>query len=608
MMQRERSTGSEEERNKTAQQTSSQASCRTLVLGYMPLKADPASFLAAGPWCFAAREDFFPDWEQRFGLAPEPFSDRERQVCAMREAEALASDSIPRLAEVLQPGTALPASYWEVLLAPFAINAARLVTDVWHRIQQLIKTYGESELTVPLLSGDCPVVMEADSDITLKGALNPLFLHWLFSKLLTPVLPASWKAVPWKDESSCTDLAAKTENTPKKKSLLAKAEAKWTCWLKKICLALPVPPRQGISLSQSLRWSLALLHKSKGSDCATVLADNFSSDAAGVRSTIPFDTLELFLELMPKSLRALHHPQTIRRLRFPRTRLAIITMYEDAKYRQKLALWRAGGGRFISMQHGGNYGMMAHTCTAEFVEYSQHAFITWGWENYDGALGRESSRCRFLPLPSPRLARIRNAWMGGDPSILFVGTEIPSFAYQLDSHPTPLENLAYRSDKEKLLKALDAPIQEHILYRPYFPTPGSLDDAAWILARFPKVRLCSGDLLPRLLRCRLLLLDHHGTVLLEAMAANVPTVCFWNPVHWPLSKAFADCLPILQEAGIWHEDTESASALINAVWTDPEKWWSQPSIQKARSSFLKAFALCSGNDLEERWISALRSL
>ena len=36
----------------------------TLVLGRMPLKADPAEYRAAGPWCFAEQEEFFPDWEK----------------------------------------------------------------------------------------------------------------------------------------------------------------------------------------------------------------------------------------------------------------------------------------------------------------------------------------------------------------------------------------------------------------------------------------------------------------------------------------------------------------------------------------------------------------
>ena len=44
----------------------------SLVLGDMPRGAEPESHWAAGPWCFAGEEDFFPDWEVRFVCPPEP--------------------------------------------------------------------------------------------------------------------------------------------------------------------------------------------------------------------------------------------------------------------------------------------------------------------------------------------------------------------------------------------------------------------------------------------------------------------------------------------------------------------------------------------------------
>lgn len=563
----------------------------------MPLKSDPAATMAAGPWCFAGREDFFPDWEEQFSFAPEPFQDRKLQAEAIAEAEALAADIIPRLAEHLAPGSTLPAVYWETLLAPFAINAARIIVDVWHRVQALVEAEGRNPLEVELLPESCTFLMGTDADVILRGALNPLCLHWLLSMLLRPLLPKGWTA-------RTGEHVAESYPASRPEGLRAHLRD----WARRMSLRLPVPPLKGITLRQSLRWSLALNHPSSAMDGSRSLAAHFSSRATGVRANLPLDPMRLYLALLPQTLRDLRHPRSIRPMASPKTRLAGIHLYEDAVYRQRLAVWRARGGRIVCLQHGGNYGMMRHTSAAEFVEYSQHAFITWGWTRYRSACGSAAGEGTFLPLPSPQLARLHNAWKGGGVNILFVGTEMPSFGYQLDSHPTPLQNVQYRDDKQWLLEALGRRRRDITLYRPYFPVPGTLDDATWVLPRFPHVHLCSGSLVPQMLACRLLVLDHHGTTLLEAMAANVPTICYWDPSFWPVSPDFQRVMLHLGEAGIWHSSAESAAARIDEVWPFLMAWWQSDRVQAARTSFLESFALCSEKDLEAMWVHTLRHL
>ena len=70
----------------------------SLVLGAMPRGAEPESHWAAGPWCFAGEEDFFPDWEDRFVFAPEPLRDLKVLERTAKEAQALCVDSLPALA------------------------------------------------------------------------------------------------------------------------------------------------------------------------------------------------------------------------------------------------------------------------------------------------------------------------------------------------------------------------------------------------------------------------------------------------------------------------------------------------------------------------------
>ena len=97
----------------------------TLVLGRMPHKADPAVFRAAGPWCFAEQEEFFPDWDKKFTFAPEPLVEIPLQERACQEVKALCADMLPHVAERMCPHARnLPPAYWETLLTPWAMNVS----------------------------------------------------------------------------------------------------------------------------------------------------------------------------------------------------------------------------------------------------------------------------------------------------------------------------------------------------------------------------------------------------------------------------------------------------------------------------------------------------
>ena len=217
-------------------------------------------------------------------------------------------------------------------------------------------------------------------------------------------------------------------------------------------------------------------------------------------------------------------------------------------------------------------------------------------------------KANFLPLPPAQLANVSNCWRGGSNNLILVGTEMPTVGYQLDCHPTPMQNLQYREDKQWFVESLGHKIQSQTLYRPYFPVPGTLDDAPWLLSRFPRLRLCTGPLMPQLLHCRLLVLDYHGTTMLEAMAANIPTICYWDPTCWPIDDDFHAMLLKLGEAGIWHSSAEDAAVHVVRVWDDPSSWWRDKKTQAAREAFMDAYAWVAPRHRDALWTGTLRRL
>lgn len=560
----------------------------TLVLGKMPREADPAKVIAAGPWCFAGQEDFFPEWENRYRFAPEPLENGEGLECAARDCLALCVDNIALVARHLCPDAGkLPDAYWQILLAPWLVDVCRQIVERNLRVQAMIRAYSDMELSVPILPGNCAFDFVDEHDFTLWGSLGTDFNHWLFSRLLEPIWPASWKKIELEPTSRiCKD------NTQK-------APFSWRATAKKLMLGLGFPKLKGMTAFQALKYSLALNHPCNGVDHSLDL--KIFTTAHGAH--LPLDPLPIFLAALPQSLKDLRHPADLKKNATARVRVGAISVYEDTQYRQKLAIWRARGNRLAYVQHGGNYGQIEVSCDRDCVEYSQDAFFTWGWKKQGKARGN------FIPLPYPQLQRIANKWnYSGKEDLLFVGTEMPAYGYRLESRPNPLQTIAYRKDKAVFFENISEELQAKSFYRPYFDIPGTLQDAAWLLPRFPHIRLCEGQLLPRILSCKLLVLDHHGTTMLEALVANTPVVLFWNPESWPLCPEAEKLLEILARAGIWFASPQKAAEKVRNIWGHAQVWWQETEVQKARRLYCHEQALTINGSENSLWIKTLKSL
>ena len=569
----------------------------TLVLGRMPRHADPATHWAAGPWCFAGQEEFFPEWEKLFVFAPEPLTDAALQERACGEAKALCADVLPAVAAHLCPHSQnLPSAYWETLLTPWVVSVAKQIVERWWRVKAMYAAWGDKELHVPLLPPDCAFSFATGPDFVRHGALGHTCNHWLFSRLLEASLPTAWSSAQLAPVRKSYGSLERPGGREGLRDLLRNA-----------MLRLPFPRLKGMSTGQSLRFSLALLHKSRGAD-RSCPQQEYASRHTGLALDLPAplaaDPLPLFLPFLPLQLARLRHPEKISPDPWgPRLRVASVLAYEDAAYRQTLALWRGRGNRLMYVQHGSDYGQTRCVTDVELVEYSQHAFATWGWERHTGCRGH------FIPLPYPQLARaaIRQRKKNGT-GLLLVGTEMPAFGYRMDAHPNPRQMVEYRQDKALFLSGLSQQLHAATLYRPYFPVPGSLRDADWLLERFPQVRMATGPLAPHMDSCRLLVLDHNGTTLLEALAANIPTILFWRKDFWPLTPEAEELREILAKAGIWHSTPRQAATKAAEVWTDPRAWWATPAVQNARSAYCAAQAWTVPGSPSPFWIKTLKSL
>ena len=567
---------------------------KILVFTHMPEGATPETHLAAGPWCFAGREELFPGWEDRFSFAPEPLGTPAVRERAKQHAWALTAHYLPLMGEHLnrERGVELPAVFWETALMPSMLAVSQMLAERRLRIQVLVDHWGKLPLRAPLLPKDCAFSFAGDYELIKQGFQGYTYNHWLFSRFLEACWPPAWEAevLP----------SVREHALPGAPGLRGRLRA----WARAVAYAPPFPHIKGFSPLQALQFSRALLGNRGQGDSSVSLAElarqNAVPSIAEVR--FPLDPWPFFLAAMPRCIMHAALPARIKAASRKRVRIASVAAIQDTEYRLRLAAWRAAGHKLVYIQHGGNYGMLRCAATTPLEEYSQHAFITWGWQQQTPVWGN------FIPLPHAQTSALYGRHCETEARLLFVGNGMELFPHRLDSRPHPAQFLEYRRMKARFLSALSPGILTHTGYRPYFDVPAALSDWPWVQARFPMLERCAGSLDAAMLSCRLMVLDHHGTTLNLAFAANTPLVLYWDPCAWELCPEAEALLALLHGAGIWHPTPEAAAAAVERMWPDARGWWQSARVQSVRLRWCEWFALSAGAGFNAQWMRALRTL
>ncbi len=557
----------------------------------MPDGADPARYIAAGPWCFGGREELFPDFAKKYSFCPEPLADPDLLPEAALAAETLCAKAIPWIAGSLSANSGeFKPVYWQTLLAPWAIAVASQIVERAYRCRAMREVYGNEKLRVPLLPVETVFNFIDEDDFYIRGALGSDFNFWLFSRLLELDWPKNWEKI-FLTAPEAADMPSGRRPPPR----IVKN------FLRSLSLKLLFPPLKGVSFVQALKYSLAMRRSRRRKDHSEDLAKTYVFSEGLQKLELGENIFYIFQRALPGSIKKLAHSSPVGSMKKSLPRIASIIAYENSAYRQDLALWRQSGGKLAWIQHGGNYGMIKTACNSQIVEYSQDAFFTWGWTKGGAAKGN------FIPMPYPGLAKIADKWSPGkNGDILFVGAEMALYGYRLESRPTPLQFLKYREYKCEFLEELGGDLLKRVLYRPYFSLPGTLEDYAWLERRFPGLRLCEGPLASRLRDCALLILDHHGTTMLEALAMGTPTLLYWNPAQWPLSPEGERARRVMKDAGIWYDNPRDAARFAKKILPDPAAW--HRSTLAARRELRERLAMLPKGDIDKIWISTLKNL
>lgn len=619
---------------------------RELVFGPMPEGATPQTHLAAGPWCFVGQEAQFPFWsgnacgqkagdvcgqktgdacghsacgadQHLFPLLPDPYAD----AAALDAAGLSANAAARRLAleygarSNAASGKKLSDAYWILLLGPFFLLIAHMLAERQKRVQDMLEHYGKEPLRVPVLPADCAFSFQNTQDCLVHGVLDLHFNWYVYSRLLDHMAPAAWRLESIEGVALHQAKDAKTTACGKNARL---ARLPIRRRIANLLRDMPFPRYKGFSLWQAGLLSLAALTNTRSRPEAEL---DFSL-YCGTETAWAFDFDALALACLPLDMRNAHMPDKqqsgILSGRRPceqpgdqpgdqkscqdrkkaqpcagparpgPLRGMTPAFMQDDVYRARLACLRERGCRLFAVQHGANYGNLRSIGVLPF-EYARHAFFTWGWSAHAGLPANAT------PLPHPLLLRHANAHREQGPLLILVGAEMSAFSYRLKSRPQAGSLPAYRNSKVTFLRTVRDGLKQHglegeLAYRPYFAAPGALDDGPFITRALPDMPLCQGDLTAHMLSCRLLVLDHYGTTLHMALAANTPLMAYWDKNAWAMEPASQAALDALRKAGILFDSAQEAAHGVLACWQNVTAWWQHPTRQQARQLWLDNYA------------------
>ena len=94
-----------------------------------------------------------------------------------------------------------------------------------------------------------------------------------------------------------------------------------------------------------------------------------------------------------------------------------------------------------------------------------------------------------------------------------------------------------------------------------------------------------------ILEAKIVVISCIGTVWLETLMNNIPTVVFFDPLVCYFNPKVNNYIEKFKKFGIIHNSPKSAAQHINNIYPDIEKWWNDPELQSLRQEFCRDFGV-----------------
>lgn len=569
--------------------------------------------LFLGPWCL--RPGVVTDLERStVRVLESPWDDRARYFEAARYIDECQERMIGRLADYLNAthGVSLSRRYWRILIGPWLMYYVHSVYDRYIHLSEALERYPQLR-TIVLDPRDYRVPRNAfeASAVARDDAYNLQIFSLLFNGL-----------------GRCF---------PTRRLVRTSSKGGQDTWKRGLARRVA---RAGIRTlmdgfrrvgGRRVRIALCEMYSSRAALWALAWKTRFRAVPLEMNDQWPFPLPTAVLDERRQALATLPSVDEFERLAWQTFPYAFPSLYLEGYQAARAASDRIvdgappvivsstgwyfnepfknfaaaaaelRGSRLVALQHGGSYGI-ARSCPPERHESRiADSYMVWGWAD-------ETREPSYQNVPSPRLSsrysRMRSKGSRQNDTVLYVGTEGSPYLYRFDSTPVTGQWQEYRDWSVRFLDRLSARVRTKLVFRPY-PVDYGWRIRESVVERFPEVRFDRLHILARsAAERRLLVIDYRETAFLETLAANLPTVLFWDPDRWELREEVGGLFEALREVGILWDSPESAASHVDSVYDDPTRWWNSQAVQQARQSFVERLAL-TRDDWTAWWSRAL---
>jgi len=565
--------------------------------------------LFLGAWCL--RPDREHEWESlTYEVMPTVWNDRKRFFEAAEYIDACYERILARLGEYMNAmhGAAFSPRYWRIVIGPWLLYYLHPLYDRYVHLQQALRAYPNLE-TVTLASGSFRVPENTAGMIELLIDDDGYNLQ-LFSQLLQGMgYQFRAEPLPPLPESECQpNFRRSILKSAFRRSMHAIERANARRLQIALCdMYTPRPAMWHLAFRTALRALPVEIDQHWPFTIAPAASDERRANLGRIAADDDFQRLAM--QALPANfpriyLESYDDARTSVRRSYPQVPPVIMSAtgwYTNEPFKFLAAEAAERGTRLVAMQHGGSYGLARFSAPERHERKVGDSFMAWGWAD------DVSASCRNLPNPrvSSFLSTVRNGHRALSETVLFVTTQCPRYFYRFDSTPVGSQWADYFEWSLQFLASLSDRVRSRILFRPFYR------DYGWRIRervgeRFPGVRLDDRTPLQQRLReSRLVVINYRETSFLETLAADIPTILFWDPQRWEVRNEAEPFFDKLRRAGILWDSPEAAAEKVDEVYDDPWRWWGSAAVQETRWSFANRYAL-GERDWARSWVRKLR--
>ncbi len=559
--------------------------------------------LFLGSWCL--RYDRPLDFKRlHYKVLPYPWDQKERVEGAYKELQILHERFLQSLAEWLNQTHNLnrDVRYWRIIIGPWLQHFLAILKDRYTCLKDALALVSDVE-TIGL-SSKCyvtPYTFEEFTYLSLDDAYNLQLMTQMLEVLGVPMKRRQLRQLQRLQSRPTGSLYQFI-----KKALLCYLPA-YISARNPVQLYLFLPSRDRIRFIAASRFQyFPLAAVAEENQATPVMVDN--DVRKSLSSLLSGDDFEVMVSrLLVQNLPSAYLEQLKVYLKKAERHCAPRVLASDTEYlhfNERFKVYAAEmvnrGTILVRIQHGA-YGIYKRMPVEEHEVATCDRYWSWGWRATE----------KIQPLPAAKLANIKelqDSFASQSQQVLLVSTIYPRYLLRFGSIPLGPQFEEYFMWQRRFMCALPESLRTQIVWR---PRP---QDYGWahvnrLRDQYPSLRL---DNLGRpfqhsMLSSKLVVIDHNSTTMLEALAANKPSILFWDPARWEIRDTAIPVFTALREAQVLHETPESAAAHLAKVYSDPWSWWGSEAVQEARKKVVQNYA---NHDpaWAKTWCSALNEL